>query len=114
MTIDMNKLAGTHRQQLDNLKMKSQNADQNIKQQTVQSQAQTHSSSSPQAKDSVTLTQQAQQLHKSNDKLTNTSSINQEKVESIRKAIEAGEYKVDPQKLAQNLAKFEGELAKIF
>lgn len=110
MAIDMNKVSGNHSQQLDNIKFKSQNANQTVKQQAVQSQA----SSAPQAKDSVSLTQQAQQLHNIKDKLTNTSSVNQEKVDSIRKAIAAGEYKVDPQKLAENLAKFEEDLAKIF
>ncbi len=114
MAIDMNKVAGNHSQQLDNIKLKSQNANQTVKQQTVQSQAQSEASSKPQVKDSVSLTQQAQQLHKIKDKLTNTSSIDQEKVESIRKAIAAGDYKVDPQKLAANLAKFEGDLSKIF
>jgi len=110
MAIDMNKVAGAHSQQLDNLKLKSQNANQTVKQETVQNQAQTQASNKPQAKDSVSLTQQAQQLHKIKEKLTNTSSIDQEKVDSIRKAISAGEYKVDPQKLAANMAKFEEAL----
>ena len=114
MAIDMNKVSGNHSQQLDNIKLKSQNANQTVKQQTAVTQAQTQASNSPQVKDSVSLTQQAQQLHKIKDKLTNTSSIDQEKVETIRKAIAAGEYKVDPEKLAANLAKFEGDLAKIF
>ena len=114
MALDINKVAGNHSQQLDSIKLKAQNSNQNVKQQNVQSQAQTQASTNPQAKDSVSLTQQAQQLHTIKDKLTNTSSINQEKVESIRKAIAAGDYKVDPQKLAANLAKFEGDLAKIF
>jgi len=110
MAIDMNKVAGNHSQQLDSIKLKSQNANQTAKQETVQHQAQTQAGNKPQAKDSVSLTQQAQQLHKIKEKLTNTSSIDQEKVDNIRKAISAGEYKVDPQKLAANMAKFEEAL----
>lgn len=114
MAIDLNKLAGSHGQQLEGLKSKAQSDTASVKQQNVQQNAQTQAQSQPQAKDSVSLTQQAQQLHKIQDKLNNTSSVNQEKVESIRKAIAAGEYKVDPDKLAANLAKFEGALEKIF
>ncbi len=114
MAIELNKLAGAHSQQLDSLKSKAQSDTQSVKQQSVQQNAQTQAQSQPQAKDSVSLTQQAQQLHKIRDKLNNTSSVNQEKVDSIKKAIAAGDYKVDPDKLAANLAKFEGELEKIF
>jgi len=114
MAIELNKLAGAHSQQLDSLKNKAQSETSNVKQQSVQQNAQTQAQSQPQAKDSVSLTQQAQQLHKIQDKLSTTTSVNQEKVDSIKKAIAAGEYKVDPDKLAANLAKFEGELEKIF
>jgi len=114
MALDINKLAGNHSQQLDRLKNQSQSKTDNVKQQNVQQQAQTAAQSKPEAKDSVSLTKQAQQLHNIREKLNNTSSINQEKVASIRKAIAAGEYKVDPDKLAANLAKFEGDLEKIF
>ena len=81
---------------------------------SYQQQAQITIQSKPESKDSVSLTQQAQQLHGIRDKLNNTSSVDQEKVASIRKAIAAGEYKVDPDKLAANIAKFEGDLEKIF
>lgn len=114
MAIDINKAAGNRSQQLDNIKLKSQHANQAGRQQTVQNQAQPQANSRPPVKDSVSLTQQAQQLHKINEQLTNTSSVDQKKVETIRKAIAAGEYKVDPQKLAANLAKFEEDLTKIF
>jgi len=114
MALDINKLAGNHSQQLDRVKGQSQAKTDNVKQQNVQQQAQTAAQSKPESKDSVSLTQQAQQLHKIREKLNNTSSVNQEKVASIRKAIAAGEYKVDPDKLAANLAKFEGDLEKIF
>lgn len=114
MALDINKLAGNHSQQLDKLKNQAQSKTEQVKQQNVQQQAQTAAQAKPEAKDSVSLTQQAQQLHNIREKLNNTSSVNQEKVESIRKAIAAGEYKVDPDKLAANLAKFEGDLEKIF
>jgi len=114
MAIELNKLAGAHSQQLDSLKSKAQSDTQSVKQQSAQQSSQTQAQSQPQSKDSVSLTQQAQQLHKIRDKLNNTSSVNQEKVENIKKAIAAGDYKVDPDKLAANLAKFEGALEKIF
>lgn len=114
MAIELNKVGGAHSQQLDSLKSRAQSDTANVKQQNLQQSTQTQAQSQPQAKDSVSLTQQAQQLHNIRDKLNNTSSINQEKVDSIKKAIAAGDYKVDPDKLAANLAKFEGELEKIF
>jgi negative regulator of flagellin synthesis FlgM len=114
MALDINKLAGNHSQKIDNLKNQAQSKTDNVKQQNVQQQSQTAVQSQPETKDSVSLTKQAQQLHAIRDKLNNTSSVNQEKVESIRKAIAAGDYKVDPDKLAANLAKFEGDLEKIF
>ncbi len=112
--MDINKLAGNHSQQLDNIKNKGQAATQDVKQQSAQQSVATQAQNKPEAKDSVSLTQQAQQLLKIREKLNNTSSVNQEKVDNIRKAIAAGEYKVDPDKLAANLAKFEGDLEKIF
>ncbi len=114
MALDINKAAGNQSQHLDNLKSQSQSKSENVKQQSVQQQAQITIQSKPESKDSVSLTQQAQQLHGIRDKLNNTSSVDQEKVASIRKAIAAGEYKVDPDKLAANIAKFEGDLEKIF
>jgi negative regulator of flagellin synthesis FlgM len=114
MALDINKLAGNHSQQLDKLKSQSQSTTDTVKQKNVQQQAQTAAQAKPESKDSVSLTKQAQQLHSIREKLNNTSSVNQEKVANIRKAIAAGEYKVDPDKLAANLAKFEGDLEKIF
>lgn len=114
MALNINKPVGNHSQQLDNLKNQAQSKTETVKQQNVQQQAQTTTQTKPESKDSVSLTKQAQQLHNIREKLNNTSSVNQEKVANIRKAIAAGEYKVDPDKLAANLAKFEGDLEKIF
>ena len=108
MPVNINNPSGAHSQRLDTIKRKAEQSNQAVKQQAVQTPAQ------PQKKDSVSITAQAQELHGLKDKLTNTPSVNQQKVQDIRKAIEAGEYKVDTGKLAANMAQFEGELNKIF
>lgn len=59
------------------------------------------------ARDSVSLTPQAQQFKELQKKSADAPVINQEKVEELKKTIAAGEYKIDPQKLAASMAKFE-------
>lgn len=108
MPVNINKPSGAHSQRLDTIKRKAQESTKAVKEQAVQTTNQ------PQKKDSVSITSQAQDLHGLKNKLTNTPSVNQQKVQDIRKAIEAGEYKVDTEKLAANMASFEGELNKIF
>lgn len=63
--------------------------------------------------DSVSLTQQAQDLGKMQNTLSSTSSFNQDRVNSLKKAISEGKYSVDPEKLAQNMLSFEDELKSI-
>ncbi|QOL27057.1 flagellar biosynthesis anti-sigma factor FlgM [Thalassotalea sp. LPB0316] len=84
-------------------------ADQNAKQQAAQTAQQT--SSAPQARqDSVSITPQAQQLAKLQQKSANEPEVNQKKVEQLKKAIVSGEYKIDPDKLAASIANFEFKL----
>jgi len=64
-------------------------------------------------RDSVSLTQQAQDLNKMQNKLSSSSSFNQERVNSLKKAISEGKYSVDAEKLAQNMLNFEEELHSI-
>jgi negative regulator of flagellin synthesis FlgM len=78
-----------------------------VKQQTNQAQA--HASKSPKA-DSVSLTPQAKQLGEMQKKAQDAPVIDQKKIEKLKKAISEGEYKVDPEKLAANIAKFEFKL----
>jgi len=62
--------------------------------------------------DSVSITPQAKQLSELQKKANDAPTINQKKVEELKKAIMSGEYKVDPEKLASSIANFEFELSK--
>ena len=64
-------------------------------------------------KDSVSLTQQAQTLSQMQRAMASSPSFNQERVASIKKAISDGQYKVNPEKLAQKMHQFEEELGKL-
>jgi negative regulator of flagellin synthesis FlgM len=64
---------------------------------------------SPARQDSVSLTQSAQQLSQAQRRSTD-APVNQERVERIRSAIENGEYRIDPDRLAQNISRVEAEL----
>jgi negative regulator of flagellin synthesis FlgM len=59
------------------------------------------------ARDSVSLTPQAQQFKELQKKSADGPVIDQKKIEELKKTIAAGEYKIDPQKLAASMAKFE-------
>jgi negative regulator of flagellin synthesis FlgM len=78
-----------------------------VKQQTAQS-------ASAQVKqgnhDSVSLTPQAKQLNELQKKANDAPVADQTKVAELKKAIAAGEYKIDPQKLAASIANFEFDL----
>jgi negative regulator of flagellin synthesis FlgM len=78
------------------------------KQQVAQQQA--VMSSPVQKQDSVSLTAQAQQFTKAQDKANNSSGIDQEKVDKIKQAIAEGKYKINVEQLAQKIVQFEGDL----
>lgn len=59
--------------------------------------------------DSVSLTQSAQQLNQVQKKGTE-APVNQDKVDRLKKAIQSGDYKVNPEALATKIAKLEGEI----
>ncbi|MDX2371012.1 MAG: flagellar biosynthesis anti-sigma factor FlgM [Colwellia sp.] len=84
-----------------------QNKQMQVKQQTAQS-------ASAQVKqvsqDSVSLTPQAKQLSELQKKANDAPVVDQKKVAELKKAITAGEYKIDPQKLAVSIANFEFDL----
>ena len=86
-----------------------QNKQSQIKQQGAQS-----TSANAQVKqgnhDSVSLTPQAKQLSELQKKANDAPVVDQKKVAELKKAISAGEYKVDPQKLAVSIANFEFDL----
>lgn len=57
--------------------------------------------------DSVSITPQAKQLTELQKKASDSSPINQKKVDELKKAIADGNYKVDAEKLAASISKFE-------
>lgn len=111
MAMDINKLSAGHASQLAS--SESKKADSTNQQVRSQQQAQQLQQQTPVAKDSVSLTQQAQTLGQMQKTLSSTPSFNQERVASIKKAIADGEYKVNPEKLAQKLQEFESELGNL-
>lgn len=61
-------------------------------------------------RDSVSITPQAKQLSELQKKAADAPVINQKKIDELKKAITAGDYKINPEKLAQNISNFEFEL----
>jgi negative regulator of flagellin synthesis FlgM len=59
--------------------------------------------------DSVSLTLSAQQLSQVQKKGVE-APINQEKVDRLKKAIQSGEYQINPESLAQKISTLESEL----
>jgi negative regulator of flagellin synthesis FlgM len=102
MAININKL-GNNTPVSQNLKQQA-NAQVKAEQANVAQQAK------PARQDSVSLTPQAKQMSELQKKDEKGPEINQKKVAELKKAIEAGDYKIDPQKLAASIAKFEFDL----
>lgn len=93
------------------------NANNQVKQtqqQQVKPQSTQTASSNAQVKsagqDSVSITPQAKQLNELQKKATDAPVINQKKIDELKKAISAGDYKINPEKLAASLANFEFKL----
>ncbi|WP_220737901.1 flagellar biosynthesis anti-sigma factor FlgM [Shewanella sp. c952] len=63
--------------------------------------------------DSVSITPQAQQLQNVQTKMADMPDIDQKKVDEIKAAIAEGRYKIDPDKLATNIANFENDLSDL-
>lgn len=89
--------------QLENVKLAA--AQEQAKSQQAQ-KAETTSSANK--ADSVVLSASAQQLNKA----TKEAPIDQAKIDRLKRAIVNGEYKIDPEKLAANIAKFEQDVFK--
>ena len=62
------------------------------------------------ARDSVSLTPQVQQFKALQKKLDDVSVVDQKNIEALKKSIASGDYKINVQKLADNIAKFEFDL----
>jgi negative regulator of flagellin synthesis FlgM len=96
---------GLPKNPVDNSKVAQQNQTQQSQQQAASS-AQT--AQAPR-QDSVSLTQSAQQLNQVQKK-GSEAPVNQEKVDRLKKAVQNGEYRVNPEVLANKIAKLESEI----
>jgi negative regulator of flagellin synthesis FlgM len=101
MTININNL--------NNQAQVHQNKNTQVKQQAAES-ASVNAQVKQVSNDSVSLTPQAKQLSELQKKANDAPVVDQTKVAELKKAIAAGEYKVDPQKLAASIANFEFDL----
>ncbi|MDP4944216.1 MAG: flagellar biosynthesis anti-sigma factor FlgM [Paraglaciecola sp.] len=102
MAININNLQNTPQ-------VKTDKNDQLVQRQqtTVQQNA---GSQAMQKQDSVSITPQAQQFSKLQEKASNSSGIDQEKVDKIKQAIAEGKYKINVEQLAKRIMQFEGDL----
>ena len=98
---------GVPKPPVDNQKLNQQSA-QN-KSATAQNAAQQAAAQTAPRQDSVSLTQSAQQLSQVQKKSAD-APVNQEKVERLKKAIQNGEYKVNPEALADKIARLETQI----
>ena len=80
-----------------------------VKQKTVQTMSNTQQATRS-SQDSVSITPQAKQLSELQKQASDGPVVNQKKIEQLQKAIAAGEYKIDPEKLAASIANFEFKL----
>ncbi|MCF7482689.1 flagellar biosynthesis anti-sigma factor FlgM [Vibrio sp. J1-1] len=65
---------------------------------------------SSQQKDAVSLSQQSKDVNKLQKDMAASPAYDSAKVAAIKEAIANGSYKVDPEKLADNMIKLESEL----
>lgn len=96
---------------LDNKKLAQQQTQSNNTSAQSASQQSSAQAAAPR-QDSVSLTQSAQQLNQVQKKASE-APVNQEKVDRLKKAIQNGEYKVNPEALADKIAKLEGQIFAI-
>ncbi|MFH4512965.1 flagellar biosynthesis anti-sigma factor FlgM [Vibrio alginolyticus] len=70
----------------------------------------TESKKAPAQQDAVSLSQQSKAVSKLQKDMAASPAYHSAKVAAIKEAITNGSYKVDPEKLADNMIKFENEL----
>ncbi|MAI38521.1 MAG: flagellar biosynthesis anti-sigma factor FlgM [Alteromonas sp.] len=97
---------GLPKNPVDNGKVSQQNQTQQAQQQAT---AKTATAAPAPRQDSVSLTQSAQQLNQVQKKGTE-APVNQEKVDRLKKAIQSGDYQINPEVLASKIAKAEAEI----
>ncbi|MCW8834278.1 MAG: flagellar biosynthesis anti-sigma factor FlgM [Colwellia sp.] len=94
---------------LNNQNQVHQNNQTQVKQQAAKTASANAPAQQPRA-DSVSITPQAKQLSELQKKANEAPVVDQKKVAELKKAIASGDYKVDPEKLAASIAKFEFDL----
>ncbi len=67
-------------------------------------------SSVSRADDAVSLSAQSKRIGEMHDQMASSPAFDSAKVQAIKEAIANGSYVVDPDKLAENMIKFEKEL----
>ena len=102
---NVNSNNGVPKPPLDSSKVNQQNQNQVAQQQEA---AKSAGATTPR-QDSVSLTQSAQQLNQV-QKRSAEAPVNQEKVDKLKKAIENGEYRVNPEALASKIATMESAI----
>ena len=102
MAININNLPNSPQVKTDKVEQNAQRQQAAVQQNASQAAAQ--------KQDSVSITPQAQQFSKLTEKASNSSGIDQEKVDKIRQAITDGKYKVNVEQLARRIVQFESEL----
>lgn len=98
---------GNQKPQIDNQRLSQQQTQNQSAAQTSAQKAQ--ASASTPRQDSVSLTQSAQQLTQAQKKSTD-APVNQEKVDKLKKAIQNGEYRVNPEALARKISVLESQI----
>ncbi|WP_333608539.1 flagellar biosynthesis anti-sigma factor FlgM [Arsukibacterium sp.] len=107
MAININNLQNTPQVKGDKADQLLQRQQSTTQQATTQ---QTTQQTALQRQDSVSITPQAQQLTKLQEKANASSGIDQEKVDKIKQAIAEGKYKINLEQLARRIMQFEGDL----
>lgn len=104
MAINFNSLA-KNSQVKQNIDIQNQSKQENV---TLKNQSTEQATSARQ--DSVSITPQAQKMKELQGKGSDAPVENQKKITELKKAIMSGEYKINPDKLAASIAKFEFDL----
>lgn len=97
---------GVQKPQVDSQKLNQQQAQNQATQSNNQA---AKSVATAPRQDSVSLTQSAQQLTQVQKK-SSDAPVDQNKVEKLKKAIQNGEYKVNPEVLAKKISRLEAEI----
>ncbi|MEI6893056.1 MAG: flagellar biosynthesis anti-sigma factor FlgM [Colwellia sp.] len=100
---------------INNLNTNNQVQQNQQKQQKQVEQQSVNSASNPaqvknSGQDILSITPQAKQLNELQQKAADAPVINEKKIDELKKAISAGDYKIDADKLAANVANMEFNL----